>query len=74
MCNFALKILEAYHGSRIQMVPFVLFVKRTIESVTQFFLDCSYFKNNFDSLLNKLKLKISGSSPTDETHISAISS
>ena len=40
-----------------------------IESVAHFFLDCSYFRNNFDSLWNKLKLKMSESSQTDGVHI-----
>ena len=35
--------------------------KEEIESVTHFLLDCSYFRNNFDSLWNKLKLKIAQS-------------
>ena len=39
--------------------------KDDIESVTHLFLDCSYFRNNFESLWNKLKLKIAGSNPTD---------
>ena len=47
--------------------------KEDIESVTNLFLDCSYFRNNFESLWNKLKLKIAGSNPTMEL-ISVISS
>ena len=38
--------------------------KEDIENVTHFFLDCSYFRNNFESLWNKLKIKISRSNPT----------
>ena len=33
--------------------------------MTHFLLDCSYFKNNFDSVWNKLKLKIAQSNQTD---------
>ena len=43
--------------------------KEEIESVTHFLLDCSYFRNNFDSLRNKLKLKITQSNQTDGVHI-----
>ena len=39
--------------------------KEEIESVTHFLVDCSYFRNNFDSLWNKLKLKIAQSKQTD---------
>ena len=47
--------------------------KKEIESVTHFSLDCSYFRNNFDSLCNKLKLILL--SPTKETEfVFAISS
>ena len=37
--------------------------KEDIESVTHFFLDCSYFRNNFESLWNNLKIKIARSNP-----------
>ena len=37
------------------------FRKEEIESVTHFLLDWSYFRNNFDSLWNKLELKIAQS-------------
>ena len=43
--------------------------KEEIESVTHFLLDCSYFKNNVDSLWNKLKLKIAQSNQTDGVYI-----
>ena len=43
--------------------------KEEIESVTHFLLDCSYFRNNFDSLWNKLKLKIAQSNLTDGVYI-----
>ena len=39
--------------------------KEDIESVTHFFLGCSYFRQNFDSLWNKLELKIAQSNQTD---------
>ena len=39
------------------------------ESVAHFLLDCSYFKSNFDSLWNKMKLKIAQSSLTDGVYI-----
>ena len=39
--------------------------KEEIESVTQCFLDCSYFRNNLDSLWHKLKLQIAQSNQTD---------
>ena len=40
--------------------------KDDIESVTYFFLDCSYFRNNFESLWDKLKIKIATSTPLME--------
>ena len=43
--------------------------KEEIESVTHFLLGCSYFRNNFDSLWNKLKLKIAQSNQTDGVYI-----
>ena len=43
--------------------------KGEIESVTHFLLDCSYFRNNFDSLWSKLKLKIAQSNQTDGVYI-----
>ena len=33
--------------------------------MTHLFLDCSYFRNNFESFWNKLKFKIAGSNLTD---------
>ena len=39
--------------------------KEDIENVTHLFLNCSYFRNNFESLWNKLKFKIVGSNLTD---------
>ena len=43
--------------------------KEDIESVTHLFFDCSYFINKFESLWNKLKFKIAGSSTTDGPYI-----
>ena len=43
--------------------------KEEIETVTHFLLDCYYFRNNFDSLWNKLKLKIAQSNQTDGVYI-----
>ena len=43
--------------------------KEDIESVTHFFLGCSYFRQNFDSLWNKLELKIAQSNQTDGIYI-----
>ena len=43
--------------------------KEDIESVTHFLLDCSYFRNNFESLWKKLKIKIARSNPIDRTYI-----
>ena len=43
--------------------------KEDIANVTHFFLDCSYFRNNFEPLQNKLKSKIAGSMPTDGVYI-----
>ena len=43
--------------------------KEDIEYVANLFLDCSYFRNNFESLWNKLKFKIAGSNPTDGAYI-----
>ena len=39
--------------------------KEDIEVWTHLFLDCFYFRNNFESLWNELKFKIAGSDPTD---------
>ena len=39
--------------------------KEDIESVTHFFLNYSYFRNNFDSLRDKLKIKTARSNPID---------
>ena len=43
--------------------------KEDTESVTYFFFGCSYFKNNFESLSNELKLEISESNPTEGVYI-----
>ena len=43
--------------------------KDQTESVTHFLLDCSYFRNNFDSLWNKLKLKTAQSNQTEGVYI-----
>ena len=43
--------------------------KEESESVTHFLLDCSYFRNNFDFLWNKLKIKIAQSNQTDGAYI-----
>ena len=47
----------------------VSFVKRILKKMMHLFLDCSYFRNNFESLWNKLKFKIAGSNPTDGAYI-----
>ena len=46
-----------------------LICKEEIESVTHFLLDCSYFRNNFDSIWSKLNLKIVQSNQTDGVYI-----
>ena len=46
-----------------------LICKEEIENVTHFLLDYSYFRNNFDSLWNKLKLRIAQSNQTDGVYI-----
>ena len=43
--------------------------KEDIESVTHFFLDCSYFRNNFESLSHKLKIRIARFNPIDGAYI-----
>ena len=43
--------------------------KQDVESVTHFFLDCSYFKQNFLSLWRNLKLKITVSYQADGLNI-----
>ena len=43
--------------------------KEDIESVMHLFLDFLYFRNNFESLWNKLKFKIAGPNPTDGAYI-----
>ena len=37
--------------------------------MTHFFLNCSYFRNNSESLWDKLKIKIARSNPIDEAYI-----
>ena len=44
-------------------------IQEDIESVIDFFLDCSYFRNKSESLWNKVKLKIAGLHPTDGVYI-----
>ena len=46
-----------------------LICKENIASVVNFFLDCSYFRNNFESLRNKLKSKITRSNLMDGVYI-----
>ena len=48
---------------------FCFICKEETESMTHFLLDCFYFRNNFDSLWNKLKLKIAQSNQTDGVYI-----
>ena len=43
--------------------------KEDIESVTHFFLDCPYFRNNFEYLWNKPRIKIARSNPIDGAYI-----
>ena len=43
--------------------------KEDIESVMHCFLDCCYFRNNFESLWNKLKIKIARSNTIDGAYI-----
>ena len=48
---------------------FCFVCKQDVESVTHFFLDCSYFKQNFLSLWRNLKLKITVSNQADGVNI-----
>ena len=48
---------------------FCFVCKQDIESVTHFFLGCSYFKQNFLSLWRNLKLKITVSNQADGVNI-----
>ena len=43
--------------------------KEETEIMTHFLLDCSCFRNDFDSLWNKLKLKIAQSNKTERIYI-----
>ena len=43
--------------------------KEDIESVTHLFLDFSYFRSNFESLWNKLKIIVAVSNPIDAAYI-----
>ena len=47
---------------------FCFICEEDIESVTHLFLNRSYFRNNFESLWNKLKFKIAGSNPIDRVN------
>ena len=45
--------------------------KEAKDDLYHFHFDCSYFRKHFDSLLSKLEVKASNSSPTDGSLISA---
>ena len=64
-----LRFLAEYHGSAIRMEHFALSVNKTLERVTHFLLDCSYFKQNFLSLWRNSKLKIAVSNQADGVNI-----
>ena len=67
MGNFGLNVSLPWHQNTDGAICFIC--KEDIESVAHFFLDCSYFRNNFESLWNKLKIKIAGSNPIDGAYI-----
>ena len=67
MSNFGLNGCISWLQNTDGAICFIC--KEEIESVTHFLLDCSYFRNNFDSLWNKLKLKIAQSNQTDGVYI-----
>ena len=48
---------------------FCFVCKQDVESVTHFFLDCNYFKQNFLALSRNLKLKITVSNQADGADI-----
>ena len=66
MGNFDLKGSLPWLQNTDGVICFVC--KEDTESVTHFFLDCSYFRNNFESLWNKLKIEIARSNPTDRAY------
>ena len=63
MGNFGLNGSSPWLQNTDDAICFIC--KEDIESVTHFFLDCSYFRNNFESLWDKLKIKIARSNPID---------
>ena len=67
MSNFGLNGCIPWLQNTDDAICFIC--KEGIESVTHFLLDCSYFRNNFNSLWNKLKLKIAQSNQTDRVYI-----
>ena len=67
MSNFGLNGCIPWLQNTDDAICFICY--KEIESVTHFLLDCSYFRNNFDSLWNKLKLKIAQSNQTDGVYI-----
>ena len=67
MSNFGLNGCIPWFQNTDGAICFIC--KEEIESVTHFLLDGSYFRNNFDSLWNKLKLKIAQSNQTDGAYI-----
>ena len=67
MSNFGLNGCIPWLQNTDSAVCFIC--KEEIESVTHFLLDCYYFRNNFDCLWNKLKLKIAQSNQTDRVCI-----
>ena len=67
ICNFGLNGSLPWLQNTDGAICFIC--KEDIESVTHFFLDCSYFRKNFESLWNKLKIKIARSNPTDGAYV-----
>ena len=67
MSNFGLNGCIPWLQSTDGAICFIR--KEEIESVTDSLLDCSYFRNDFDSLWNKLKLKIAQTNQTDGVYI-----
>ena len=67
MCNLGLNGSLPWLQNTNGAICFIC--KEDIKSVTHFFLDCSCFRNNFESLWDKLKIKIAKSNPIDGAYI-----
>ena len=57
------------HISETEKVYCVIMTSFFNQNTFILFLECSYFRSNYESVWNELKLKIAGFSPTDVVYI-----